>query len=79
MVVLGDLAELIRASETRREAVNVSNLAIGGSDLIALGCKPGKGIRDLLDALLYAVWANPELNTKDALLDEAKRRMEEGL
>ena len=79
MVVLRDLAELIRASETRREAVNVSDLAIGGSDLIALGCKPGKGIRDLLDALLYAVWANPELNTKEALLDEAKRRMEEGL
>ena len=54
----------------------MSDLAIGGSDLIALGCKPGKGIRDLLDALLYAAWANPELNTKEALLDEAKRRME---
>ena len=52
----------------------LGDLAVGGSDLIALGIK-GKAIGELLCRLLDAVIADPERNKKDILIEIAKKEI----
>lgn len=51
----------------------VSELAVNGRDLIALGVQPGRGMKTILDALLAAVVTEQLPNEKEVLLDAAKR------
>ena len=51
----------------------VSELAVNGRDLIALGVQPGRGMKTILDALLEAVVTEQLPNEKEVLLDAAKR------
>ena len=51
----------------------VADLAVNGRDLIALGVRPGPGLRQVLDALLEAVVTEQLPNEKKPLLDAAKR------
>ena len=46
-------------------------LAVSGSDLIAIGIKPGKEIGEILNRLLEMVIEDPELNQKEILLKKA--------
>jgi tRNA nucleotidyltransferase (CCA-adding enzyme) len=48
------------------------DLAVGGDDLLALGFRPGPAIGLALQTLLELVVDDPELNTRDALLEHAK-------
>lgn len=57
----------------RKECVSLKNLAVTGSDLIADGMQPGKEIGFVLNSLLEMVIENPELNTKEKLLDIRKK------
>ncbi|CAN5119606.1 HD domain-containing protein [soil metagenome] len=53
----------------RQEAVlRVTDLAIGGDDLIRLGLTPGPEFGEILSALLDRVTDDPALNTREALL-----------
>lgn len=52
---------------SRKECVTLKNLAISGSDLIAMGMEPGKKIGETLSFLLEKVLENPEYNTKEKL------------
>ncbi len=61
----------------RKEAVTLKDLAITGSDLIALGMKPGREIGELLHELLELVLENPELNIPEELQSIARRRIQE--
>ena len=54
------------------ECVCLKDLAITGSDLISAGMDPGKEIGRVLDALLARVIEEPELNTKEQLLEIKK-------
>lgn len=56
-----------------KQCVSLKTLAVTGSDLIAMGMKPGKGIGEMLNRLLELVLENPENNTKEILLEEAAR------
>ena len=56
-----------------RACCRVSDLALNGRDLIALGIQPGPGLRKVLDALLEAVVMEQMPNEKERLLDAAKR------
>ncbi len=57
-------------------ALDLSGLAIDGSDLMAeLGITPGPGLGRLLDWLLERVIAEPSVNTREGLLDLARRRL----
>ncbi len=56
----------------KKECVSLKDLAVSGSDLIADGMRPGKEIGMVLDRLLEMVIENPELNTKETLLDLRK-------
>ena len=50
----------------------MSDLAVDGSDLIALGFAPGPPLGNVLEQLLEVVVDEPELNTRDELLARAK-------
>ena len=49
----------------------VSQLAVNGRDLMAVGVRPGPGLRQVLNALLEAVITGQTPNEKDALLASA--------
>lgn len=53
------------------EPLNLSDLAIKGSDLLNLGIPRGPQIGRILEELLDDVLANPDLNTPQYLLDRA--------
>jgi len=56
----------------KKECVSLKDLAVTGSDLIADGMKPGKELGFVLNELLEMVIENPELNTKEKLLEIRK-------
>lgn len=56
----------------REECTSLKDLAVNGSDLIAIGFAPGKGLGEVLNRLLAEVIETPEKNTKDTLLELAK-------
>jgi hypothetical protein len=52
---------------------NTAALAITGSDVMAaLGIQPGKRVGEILRALLEVVTDEPELNTREQLLDRVQ-------
>ncbi|HET7321213.1 MAG TPA: CCA tRNA nucleotidyltransferase [Longimicrobiaceae bacterium] len=71
----GDGAELLalwrrlRALLRDRPALALSDLAIGGAELRALGLPPGPLYGEILGDLLERVTDDPALNTRDQLLD----------
>lgn len=58
-----------------QQCVQKKDLAISGSDLIAMGMKPGKEIGAVLNELFERVLDEPELNQRDKLLDMAHNLM----
>jgi tRNA nucleotidyltransferase (CCA-adding enzyme) len=63
------------ATELRRREKQGSRLAISGNDLIELGMKPGVAMGKLLKELEELVIETPELNVKEDLLREARKRL----
>lgn len=59
----------------KKECVSLKTLAVTGSDLIALGMKPGKEIGETLNSLLELVLENPEYNTRKILEDYIKEQL----
>lgn len=57
------------------EPLTVKDLAVGGSDLIALGMSPGPRFREILQALLAIVLEEPEKNNREILLDYVKQQI----
>jgi tRNA nucleotidyltransferase (CCA-adding enzyme) len=55
-----------------RYALKVTDLAIGGDDLRALGLAPGPRYGEILGALLQRVVEDPALNERERLLAEAR-------
>jgi len=55
-------------------ALSLKDLAISGNDLISLGIPPGKTIGIILNELLEAVLEDPDLNTKEKLMEIAGRK-----
>lgn len=58
---------------SQNQPISVKDLQIDGSDLITLGIKPGKIIGDILNHLLEEVLETPQLNSKETLLELAKK------
>lgn len=63
------LWEIYRDIKEKGECTSLKSLAVNGNDLIAMGFKPGKKIKELLNTLLERVIEEPELNTREALLE----------
>jgi tRNA nucleotidyltransferase (CCA-adding enzyme) len=54
---------------SNNQCISLKELAITGSDLIALGLKPGPEIGEVLNGLLDKVIDDPSLNDKDKLIE----------
>ncbi len=65
--------QLYEEVTARKQCVSLKGLAVTGSDLIGAGWKPGKELGDILNRLLDLVLEEPECNTKEILLAEAKK------
>jgi putative nucleotidyltransferase with HDIG domain len=70
---LGPLRERIEGVISAREAFGLSELAIKGGDLAAIGVRPGPKMGAMLKELLETVIDDPTLNDKDRLLDIAEK------
>lgn len=68
LAYLTKLQNLYEEIVNAKECVSLKTLAISGSDLIALGMKPGKEIGMVLQKMLDLVLEDETLNTKEALL-----------
>ena len=68
------LIGLVENSITQNEPVRIADLDIDGTDLIALGFKPGRLLQDILCDLLEVVWNDPAKNTREELIKEALKR-----
>ena len=62
--------------KSREECTSLKDLAVNGSDLISAGFAPGKELGEVLNRLLLSVIEAPELNQKEVLLAEAKKKRE---
>lgn len=69
-----ELAELVKLSIEKSEPVRIADLDVNGTDLIALGFKPGRLLQDILCDLLEVVWNDPAKNTREELIKEALKR-----
>lgn len=63
---MSEMAEYLERAKTA--PLNITDLAINGRDLIALGMDEGKAIGHSLKLLLEVVLQEPEKNTKDQLI-----------
>jgi tRNA nucleotidyltransferase (CCA-adding enzyme) len=71
------LALTVQQQLDRGVCVKVADLAVNGADLAAIGIPKGREMGNVLNALLAKVMKDPDLNTKDALLDLAKQTYKE--
>lgn len=65
---LAYIQTLYEESRRKQECMSLKDLAVTGTDLIALGMPPGKEIGALLNKLLVIVLEEPERNTREELL-----------
>lgn len=65
--------KVYRAIRSREECTSLKELAVNGSDLIAIGFAPGKELGAVLEQLLFQVIEAPEKNVRQVLLAEANR------
>lgn len=57
-----------------KDCLSLRDLAVNGSDLIALGLRPGKEIGLILKNLLDEVLEEPDRNRKEFLLEQVKKK-----
>lgn len=68
-----DYQHLYEQILAEKDCLNLKSLAVNGSDLIALGIKPGKEIGEILKGLLEEVLEDPSKNQKEYLLELVKK------
>ena len=67
---LQQLTTLYQQILEEKDCISIKNLAVNGSDLIAMGMKPGREIGEKLQMLFEMVLEDPTLNTKEFLLSQ---------
>lgn len=71
------LANRVEKILAQSRAFSVKDLAVSGNDLIALGIQPGKTVGIILRELLETVLDDPAQNTREKLLEIAKKMIEQ--
>jgi tRNA nucleotidyltransferase (CCA-adding enzyme) len=64
--------DTVKGIRERNEATSRKQLAVTGNDLIGIGMAPGPELGAILDRLLAIVLEQPELNTRELLLAQAR-------
>ncbi len=67
---LHDYEMLYQEVMEKQQCLTIKQLAVTGSDLIEAGMQPGKEIGSVLKKLLELVLEDPDLNTKEKLLEQ---------
>ena len=70
--LLIELKDRIADELEKNNAMSLKDLAVNGSDLIEAGFEKGKMLGIILNHLLDCVIEDPEMNTKEKLLEVAK-------
>ena len=70
--LLVELKDRIAVELEKNNALSLKDLAINGNDLIAAGFEKGKKLGIILNHLLDCVIEDPDMNTKERLLEVAK-------
>ena len=70
--LLVELKDRIAAELDKKNALSLKDLAVNGKDLIEAGIPAGKKLGLILNHLLDCVIEDPEMNTKEKLLEVAK-------
>jgi len=65
----------LREIERDQDALHVTDLAIGGADLIEMGMRPGPEFSNILNGLLERVLDDPSLNEREKLLDIVRNEL----
>ena len=68
------LMERVEKILGEKKALSLKDLAVSGNDLAAIGIEPGKRMGLILRELLDAVLDDPELNTREKLLQIIKNK-----
>jgi putative nucleotidyltransferase with HDIG domain len=67
------LADRVKKILSQSSAFTLKDLAVSGKDLIEIGIPPGKTMGIILNELLETVLDDPEQNTREQLLEIAKK------
>lgn len=70
--LLLELQDRVRKAEEEESALSLKDLAVKGSDLIAIGIPPGRVMGTILKELFETVTESPQMNTKEKLLPLAE-------
>ncbi len=73
LITLDNIKHIYEEIKEKHQCINISDLAINGDDLISLGMKPGKEIKQVLCQLFEQVLENPDLNEKEKLIESARQ------
>ena len=68
----GSLATAVAGVRASEPPLSVSDLAVDGNDLLEIGIEPGPELGSLLRSLLDQVIVDPQLNTREQLLNRVK-------
>jgi hypothetical protein len=75
--LLIQLQDRIKKIQEENSAFTLKSLAVSGKDLMEIGIPSGKLIGKILDSLLETVLDDPKQNSKDVLLNIAKKLYEQ--
>lgn len=75
--LLIQLQDRIKKIQEENSAFTLKSLAVSGKDLMAIGIPSGRLIGKILDSLLETVLDDPKQNSKDVLLNIAKKLYEQ--
>lgn len=72
LIKLDNIKKIYGSIKNANQCLTKAEMAVNGHDLILMGMKPGKEIKEMLDYLFECVLEDPELNDKQKLIDLAK-------
>ena len=73
IALLLELRERVEKELEKKTVLSLKSLAVNGRDLMASGIPAGKTLGRILNELLECVIEDPQMNTKEKLLETAKK------
>ncbi len=73
LALVDSFEEAYRECVANNSCLQKKDMSVSGSDLIAMGMKPGKEMGQIIDRLFEAVIENPQMNEREKLLELAHK------
>ncbi|OPX43891.1 CCA-adding enzyme [Ruminiclostridium hungatei] len=75
LIKLDNIKHIYARIKDGQHCLSLSQMAVNGDDLIALGMKPGKELKEVLSGLFEQVLEKPEINSRESLTELARQLM----